>query len=210
MNFKINELEIRKKARFLSAGNEQASRLLIVMHGYAQLAEYFLRNFEFLAQNNYLVVAPEGTHRFYINGTSGRVGASWMTKDWREQDIADNMLYLESLLETLAENRTFEQISLLGFSQGGATAARWLFHSKFKFHHFILWACVFPDDMSKNLDSLKHKASHSHFVLGTEDEYFTDNNQAALQRFQKLGFLTNSFEGTHRIHEDTLKSILVD
>ena len=63
-----------------------AKKVLYVLHGYGQLAEFFVRKFRELG-DEYLIVAPEGMHRFYLQGSSGRVGASWMTKEDREQDI---------------------------------------------------------------------------------------------------------------------------
>ena len=42
----------------------------------------------------YTIIAPQGLHKFYLEGTSGRVGASWMTKENREDDIKNYLVYL--------------------------------------------------------------------------------------------------------------------
>ena len=65
-----------------------------------------------------IIIAPEGMHRFYISGASGRVGASWMTKEAREIDISDNLSFLEALDSSLSKEFNFEKKYLLGFSQG--------------------------------------------------------------------------------------------
>ena len=89
-------------------------KLLIVMHGYGQLAKYFSRKFH-SCPSSYYIVAPEGPHRFYKQGYSGRVGASWMTKEAREVDIKDNLNWLNALLHKLTLGKTFEEVILLGF-----------------------------------------------------------------------------------------------
>ncbi|MBK6951958.1 MAG: hypothetical protein IPH24_07885 [Crocinitomicaceae bacterium] len=96
-----HKLVISNTARYFSHGNPQAKNLVVVLHGYGQLASYFIQKFEFLDPENYYVIAPEGLHRFYLNGTSGRVGASWMTKENREDDITNYLLYLNALLEKI-------------------------------------------------------------------------------------------------------------
>ena len=58
--------------------NENTKYLCIAFHGYGQLAKYFIRDFESLGPEHVAIV-PEGLHRFYREGMSGRVVASWMT-----------------------------------------------------------------------------------------------------------------------------------
>ena len=101
-----------------------ASRVLYALHGYGQLPAYFLRKFEPLAEAGWTVVAPEGLHRFYTEGTSGRVGASWMTREDRATDIGDYLAYLAQVQERFPLPSNGRAV-LLGFSQGVATAARW-------------------------------------------------------------------------------------
>ena len=66
--------------------------LLFVLHGYGQLASKMIYKFDQL-DANYLVVAPEGFSRFYWNEKRGIVGASWMTKLDRLEEIEDYSNY---------------------------------------------------------------------------------------------------------------------
>ncbi|MDO7610183.1 MAG: hypothetical protein MUQ68_04950, partial [Crocinitomicaceae bacterium] len=85
-----------KTYRYFTLGDKNKSkRLLIVLHGYGQLAKFFLRKFSMCSDSSF-VVAPEGPHRFYRKGYSGRVGASWMTKEARDHDIKDNIIWLNA------------------------------------------------------------------------------------------------------------------
>ena len=110
--------------------------LVIVLHGYGQLTEFFSKKFQELG-NEFVVICPEGMHRFYLEGTSGRVGASWMTKEWREQDIIENINALNGLVESIVKQLEPVKIIVVGFSQGVATAARWIQNSVVKIDKFI-------------------------------------------------------------------------
>ena len=200
------KLTAPKTFRYWISGDfEKANKLIIVLHGYGQLAEFFIPKFNKIPED-YLVVAPEGMHRFYLNGTSGRVGASWMTKEDRESDIADNLNWLSQLFTELTEQKTFEKTILLGFSQGGATAARWFYSKKVLFDQLILWASVFPPDLER---PIIQSNSNNYFVIGTEDEYYNTEAQISeIKFYQNIGFNTLQFEGRHDIENDTLKRIL--
>jgi predicted esterase len=203
-------LQSEKTFRYFTQGNIlNAKKLIYVLHGYGQLAEFFLRNFKEL-DSDYYVVAPEGMHRFYLHGNSGRVGASWMTKEARDQDIHDTLQWLNKLDHKIcAQTTTFEHKIILGFSQGGATAARWNSVGKIKANTFISWASVFPPDLDNTIsDRLKGK-QHNYFILGKDDEYFTDDEREnILEYYKQKNFKTIVFEGKHVINMDALKIVL--
>lgn len=189
---------------YLSNEFTRKRKLLIALHGYGQLAQYFAKKFSYLPED-YALLVPEGMHRFYLQGSSGRVGASWMTTDGRELDIEDNLNYLNQLLSHVMEKHVFDEICLLGFSQGGATAARWYDQGPSRFQHFILWASVFPPDVKKP----KYTSGNLHFVLGTEDPYYTSENQEKeCAYFSEIGFHVHRFEGKHDIDQNTLLRIV--
>jgi len=199
-------IEVSKKMRYYTLGSiENADTLLIALHGFGQLSKFFIKKFEFLP-DNYLILAPEGMHRFYLQGNSGRVGASWMTKEARELDIEENTIALKKLLKTIKTNKQFSKIILLGFSQGGATAARWYFSDAEQFDHLILWASVFPPDIEKPALEINSK---NYFVLGNQDEYYSEAQQLSeIDTYKEIGFNTIYFEGKHDIHQAILSELL--
>jgi predicted esterase len=141
-----------------------------------------------------------------ITRCKGRVGASWMTKEDRESDIQDNLNWLNQLLNELKEKKKFEKIILLGFSQGGATAARWFYSKKVPFNQLILWAIVFPPDLER---PQINSNSNNYFVIGTEDEFYkTEAQKNEIAFYQKIGFRTLLFQGKHDIHKTTMLEIL--
>ena len=54
------------------------------MHGYGQLAEYFIRKFNVLEEQNICVIAPEGFSRFYLENVA--VARSSKQPRWRFLD----------------------------------------------------------------------------------------------------------------------------
>lgn len=202
-------VEIKKTARYFSAGKLTAPKLLIALHGYGQLAQYFIHKFYDLSENWY-IVAPEGTHRFYLNGHSGRVGASWMTKEIREKDIEDNNNWLNELIHHLTANNQYREIVLLGFSQGAATAARYFYSNQQKIDKLIVWAAVFPPDIDKSLlFSDPIQSSKNTFVLGNNDEFFNnEQRKETIDFFQNLGYGIKEFDGSHDIDVKILQDIL--
>lgn len=202
-----HSISIQKNTRYYTCGDiSKASRLLVVLHGYGQSAFFFLKKFEFLISKGYYIIAPEGMHRFYLEGTSGRVGASWMTREARLDDIQDNFNYLESLVSKIQEQNSFLSVDVLGFSQGAATTTRWFEHSKISFRSLVLWASVFPEDVHS--DFSRNHASKCFFVLGTQDPYFDmEIEKESLKTYEKLKFEIIRFEGKHEMNQQVLDSL---
>jgi predicted esterase len=203
----VNEgtIAVSQLRRYYQNNWQGKKHLVIALHGYGQLAFYFAKNFTHLNETHALLI-PEAGHRFYVEGSAGRVGASWMTKEWREQDIQENLQYLQSLFETVCAAHQFEAVTLLGFSQGGATAARWFEHAPSSFSQLILWASVFPPDVPGFQGA---ESTRMDFVLGKQDPYFAADQQAIIcKNYRDLGFQIHQFEGAHRIDPDCLAKIV--
>ena len=198
-----------KTFRYSTLGNpETAKTILYVLHGYGQLSEYFIKKFENL-QDDYFIVAPEGMHRFYLKGSSGRVGASWMTKEDRDNDISDNLNWLNELADDLSTKNQFEKTILLGFSQGGATALRWSNNSSMKIDQLIIWAAVFPPDLVISAELINSNSRNRFFVIGNNDEFYSENQRVELiNYYNSTGFISSIYDGNHDINVKTLKSLL--
>lgn len=185
--------------------NKTIKKVLIVLHGYGQLAPFFIKNFDTL-KKEYVIVAPEGPHRFYLSGTSGRVGASWMTKEAREMDIENNLSWLQGLFEEIQTTYSFENVYLLGFSQGGPMAARWYNKNPNQFNKLILWAAVFPPDVS--MPDLLETTAKKYFVIGSQDQYFSEIRQKEMiDLHSTLNFEILTYNGKHNLDKETLHKI---
>ncbi len=102
-----------------------SSGLLVGFHGYAQSAEDMLAELELIpGSERWTLVSVQGLHRFYARG-QGKVVASWMTREDREQAIADNLGYVNRVVsEAIRGAGDQATIVFLGFSQGVAMAYR--------------------------------------------------------------------------------------
>lgn len=203
-------LQVPKTARYFQLGtySPDTTELWIVCHGYGQLANYFLRNFSVLESPQRVIVAPEGLHRFYWEKFSGRVVASWMTKEDREDDIRDYCRYLDLLLrDQLQQTAGPVKIVVLGFSQGTATVCRWLANSEFAVDHLVLWAGTVPPDLGKEAAAKLFGKREVHCVYGSEDEFLKpDEVQQQLEHLEQLNatVVATEFNGNHRIDADCL------
>jgi predicted esterase len=191
-------------------GKEQ--EVWIVLHGYGQLAEFFIRKFLPFSSENRLIIAPEGTNHSYLQEFQGRVGANWMTSYNRETAIANNHRYLNRLMDDLLlQFSNLPRIHLLGFSQGAATGTRWASQWNGTLHSLVLWGGGFAHDLVLNLAKEKFASTEVLLVHGAQDKLITEEGkqrQAAmlLELDKPLNRLT--FEGGHEINPSMLEKII--
>lgn len=98
---------------------------LVGFHGQGQTADAFLPSLERIPRGDaWLVASVQGLHRHYA-GREQRVVASWMTSQDRELAIADNVRWVDTVLDRLADEFGEPRaIVCAGFSQGVAMAYR--------------------------------------------------------------------------------------
>lgn len=209
---KQHDISIRKTARFFTLGNSEAKELWIVLHGYGQLANYFLKKFEPINDGHRLIVAPEGLHRFYWEGFNGRIVASWMTKEDRLSDIQDYVQYLDQVVRQV-DPKGEKTIHVLGFSQGAATACRWALQGHTKIHELIVWAGAFPKDINYFENAKLINAMNLKVLVGTDDAFISEEQLAQQVNWLKskeLRFDLIRFNGGHTIYEAPLLELISD
>jgi len=136
----------------------------IALHGYGQLVAYFQRHFRTCVTEQRAFVFPQGQHKFYLNGVSGRVGASWMTKDEREKDIENQRRYLSEVMRFVRKQCPNARFHLVGFSQGVATGMRFLGYSPEAFTSVLAWA-IYEGIMADIFDHLYAATRHFDLAL---------------------------------------------
>ena len=209
-------LTTTRRARYYVAGDvATAPELWIVIHGYGQLAREFLGDFGVLVDAGRAVIAPEALNRYYKEtGGSGShadtpVGTTWMTREHRDAEIADYVEYLDRVVAT--ERRSGQQLGVIGFSQGVATAMRWVALGTARFDRVVAWAGQLPHDL--DLATVPHRfpASGVEFVVGTRDQYrewIGSERQQARLRDAGLASGLTVFEGGHRMDDGALTGLL--
>lgn len=213
MEPQARQIEVPKKARYYVLGNpqEEIREIWWAFHGYGQLARFFIRHFEPIIRPGTLVIAPEGLSRFYLSDKFERVGATWMTREDRLDEIADQQTYLNLLHETWKPvmEEYSPKVTMLGFSQGVATVWRWL-EQQPQIHadRLILWAGLPPEETAGI--SARGSNLEVHAALGDDDPFITNER---LRKFYQivestgLPFTPHEFNGGHVIDPPTLLEI---
>jgi len=208
---KTTYLNLPYKARYFQIGslNENTKHLWFVCHGYGQLGESFLNKFKFMDNGENCIVAPEGLNRFYLEGFSGKVGATWMTREDRLTDIENYMNYLQLIYDQILTDppQGDFKISILGFSQGVATISRWVTQSDCHFDRLFLWAGIFPPDLNFDFSQSKLKGKEIFLIYGNQDPFLTEEHSTRLEEaIARLQITPQkiTFEGGHELHPSTL------
>ena len=212
---KPHPFPVTRTARYYMVGtpSPRIREVWFVCHGYGQLASYFVKHFEPLAEaGTRLIVAPEGLSRFYWNQRTGQVGASWMTKADREHEIDDYVGYLDALHDHIFRDldRSRCRIRVLGFSQGATTACRWVCWGNVDADELVMWAGGFPHDLDWSKDAATLRRLRPIVVLGTQDEFISADRAAeelAVLQKHEVPYTEITFAGKHRMDAEVLQRI---
>jgi predicted esterase len=97
--------------------------VLVGFHGYMENARIQMERLEAIpGSSSWTLVSIQALHRFY-RGRTDEVVASWMTREDRDEAIADNLAYLSTALEQVPHDQ-LTRVVYAGFSQGVAMAFR--------------------------------------------------------------------------------------
>ncbi len=207
-----HHLSVRRTARYFTLGPVAATarEVWIVLHGYGQLAARFLRGFTPLDDGARCIVAPEGLSRFYAEtGRNDKIGASWMTREDRLAEIDDYVRYLDALYDEVMRGAVVP-VTVLGFSQGTATAARWLAQGKVRAGRLILWGGEVPPDLDLAAARQRWEKTDVTLVVGSEDQYITPkvlSRDEQRLREHGISFRVERFDGGHEIVPDVLERV---
>ena len=211
-------IAVTRTARYYLLGEpgEHIEDVWFVCHGYGQLASDFVSEFEHIADRRRLIVAPEALSRYYVSTGPGfhasdaKIGATWMTREDREAEISDYVSYLDDLYAEIMADIGHRKVSVtvLGFSQGGATVNRWLTRGSSHADRLIMWGCLLATDSDLNQAAGFFRDVELTLVYGTRDQ-FADTGMIteyeALLKSYGIPYNSVSFDGGHRMDRATLR-----
>ena len=218
-----HHLRVQRTARYYTLGGSSAAPRTVwfVLHGYGQLAGDFVRFFGDLATDDSMVVAPEAMNRYYtVNpdvapARDRPVGATWMKREDRESEVADYVEYLDTVADEVTGGATAAgvQLDVIGFSQGAATAARWVAHGRVPATRLILWGGLVPPDHDLSRGPHSLRGVPLTIVLGTRDHYVSDAALADdVARLARAGITASviRFDGGHAVSRSVFSQLTGD
>ena len=211
-----HNIKVDRTARFYTLGelNDQTKKIWFVIHGYGQLSQYFIKKFNQIVDNETFIVAPEAPARFYLDANYSRVGASWTTRELRDFDKKDNNNFLNQVYNILMKDADLSKVdvNILGFSQGCATACRWVGDGHIKCNRLLLWAGFFSNGIREVIEPKQLENIETYYIYGDKDEYLIAYPEIS-EKF-RAGMIADinpkivCFEGKHTVDEATLKMIV--
>lgn len=206
--------EFNARYEVLGKASEAIEEVWFVCHGHGQLAKYFIKKFECINDGKTLIVAPEGLFRYYLQGFTGRVGATWMTKEDRLSDIDNYLVYLSAVMEKVKQGLSPSvKTTLFGFSQGAATISRFATQTNVAFDRLILWAGIFPPDLPPLESTRRLSDKQTFLVFGNQDKFATPERIAEQENIAEQIKVTPeriTFEGEHELYENVILQIRSD
>jgi predicted esterase len=213
-------IQVRRSARYFVVGEpgDTTTELWIALHGYGQLAEPFARALAPLSSASRVIVAPEALNRFYLDepakrhGPESPVGAGWMTREDRLNEIDDYVHSLDAVANDVRQHihNSDLRIVILGFSQGVATACRWAALGTTRPNRVILWGGAIAADLPTDRgDQLWYGASVV-MVTGRQDtvtpaKFMLKERRTLMDRGLSVDLV--EYDGGHSLHSATLRQL---
>lgn len=205
----LHHIQVTKTARYFTLGelNQHTKEVWFVLHGYAQLASDFIQDFEALNDGTRFIVAPEGLNKFYARGFGGKPVATWMTSEDREAEIRDYINYLNTLYQAL-QLPTACKIVVLGFSQGVATASRFIHNNQSGVDEFIIYSGEIAAELVNPI-STQIRNKKITYVTGNNDPFITpEKHQNVYALMHQLNAKIIEFDGGHEVKGDVLQKLI--
>ncbi|HEY3257950.1 MAG TPA: hypothetical protein VGJ64_03775 [Gemmatimonadaceae bacterium] len=215
-----HHIQVQRSARYYTIGEAGAATrdVWFVCHGYGQLAGEFIKEFEIIADPARVIVVPEALSRYYLASDLGfhaaeaKVGASWMTREDRETEISDYVSYLDALYDEIIAkvDRQNVSVTVLGFSQGGTTANRWLTRGRSRADRLIMWGSFLASDVDLNHAAMFFREVKLSIVYGKRDRFASEKiieDYEKLLREKRVPYELVTFDGGHRMDRETLKKL---
>jgi predicted esterase len=172
--------------------------MLVGFHGYAESAETQLERLRAIpGSGGWLIVSIQGLHRFYERRRN-EVIANWMTRQDREHAIADNLAYVDAVVDAVSrEWAAAPRVVFAGFSQGVAMAFRAAVAST----HRVDGVIAAGGDVPPEIDLIALARVGAVLVCrGARDEWYApatfENDQRRL-RESRVDVTPLAFDGKH-------------
>jgi predicted esterase len=136
-----------------------------------------------------------------------------MTKEDRLTDIQNQISYMNQVYKTIeTEVDNGVKLIVLGFSQGTATALRWIVNQNISPYKLLLWAGTIPPDLKAENENADISKIDTIILKGDTDPYSGTIYMKQMDdwlKFYKINYKLVNYSGGHSIHIETLKQLAV-
>ena len=192
-------IAVTTHGRYLVAPSQKTpAPLLVGFHGYAESAEIQMARLQAISGSGaWTSIAIQGLHRFYER-RSNTVVASWMTRQDRELAIADNVAYVNGVVDgEWTACAGARGVVYAGFSQGVAMA----FRAAVRSSRLVLGVIAAGGDVPPEIDrEALEGLGHVLLCHGAEDKWYTEakfEQDQARVRDAGLALTARDFAGGH-------------
>jgi predicted esterase len=181
--------------------------LLVGFHGYGEGAEAQLERMRRIpGADRWLLASIQGLHRFYQR-RDDRVVASWMTRQDRDLAIADNLAYVDAVIDALWRDYPgAPRLVLSGFSQGVAM----LFRAAAASSRAVAGVIAVGGDVPPEIEAADlERVCQALVCRGSRDEWYTQTIfERDVLRLQQSGVGVRSLEfvGGHEWSDDVAQA----
>jgi predicted esterase len=182
--------------------------LLVGCHGYGQDADAMLDELRRIpGRDAWRLVSVQALHPFYTRNNE-RVVASWMTRQDREDAIADNIEYMNRAVEAAAAGAAVGAgaIVFVGFSQGASMAARAAVRGRHGAAGLVMLGGDIPADVREAADVAWPRLL---IGVGSRDEWYgarVDSDVAFLTG-RGIGHELVRFDGGHEFTDQFRRAL---
>lgn len=204
----FRSLVVDRHARIGIVGDlPNATEAWLILHGYGMLAQGILHWFRAAERPGRVLIAPEALSRFYAEEKGiRRVGASWMTREDRENDLADQQAYLDRVVGEFVGS--IPRLEVHGFSQGVAAGARWVLRGVRPVARLVCWGGTVPQEIDPATLGPLLGGHPVHFAVGERDHWVAPalvEADAARLREGGCPTVVHHFVGGHRVDNGVLE-----
>jgi len=179
--------------------------LLVGFHGYGERAENALGLLTSIPDSaGWLCCAVEALHSFYL--PDGSAGASWMTARNREVRIAENVRYVDGVIDCIKERFAVQdRLVFHGFSQGVGMAWRAALSGRHRASALMLLGGDIPPELDLHGCTMR-----VHLARGNRDRIYSqeqfEQDKARLQH-ASIPFSAMLFSGGHKAGEEYFSGV---
>lgn len=187
---------------YLVGDAQRPETVVFVLHGLGQRAARLAGRLSPASRPDRVLVVPEAPSRYLPHPGAQKSGAAWSTGDDAAADLRDNLLYLDALRADMWRRFGARHHVLVGFSQGGLTAARWLSHRQHAWDKVVLWGAPLPRDIEPAAFRAGLGGAELVLAVGDADPFVTPEGErtvlAALDQMC-VPFRVHRYAGAHEV-----------